>query len=159
MIAFHADAAIGDRAKQIEFARQLLPARAATQAVGLLRTRPELVPPSSQLALNLAPPGLVTCPDEPPEAWQEDAVARRLGLLLLALAEYSTLLQTAAYLGVPITTLLQSWHDSGMAGDSFGQWLTTDGPGGEVAGGGAISRRWDDFVRASVFRPRDEHHA
>lgn len=74
---------------------------------------------------------------------------------VLDLAEYSTLLQASAYLGTTITTLFQSWNDSGMAGDSFRQWLTTDGPGGEVPGGGAISRGWNDLVRACVFRPGD----
>ena len=71
---------------------------------------------------------------------------------VLDLAEYSTLLQTAAHLGVPITSLLDAWHSSGMVGDSFRQWLTTDGPAREIPGGGAISRRWNDVVRSCIFR-------
>lgn len=48
---------------------------------------------------------------------------------VMDLAEFSILVQSAAELGTSVASLLQAWHDSGLAGDSFRSWVTTDGPG------------------------------
>lgn len=72
---------------------------------------------------------------------------------VMDLSEFHVLLQVAGAQDRDIAEVLHEWLASDMGRDSFRSWLTTDGPGREIPGGGAISAEWMKIVRARLFGP------
>lgn len=70
---------------------------------------------------------------------------------VMDLSEFHVLLQVAAARNREPADILHEWLGSDMGRDSFRSWLTTDGPGREIPGGGAVSAGWMELVRARLF--------
>lgn len=71
--------------------------------------------------------------------------------VVMDLSEFHVLLQVASAHSAEPVAILEQWLDSDLGRDSFRSWLTTDGPGRHLPGGGAISDGWGDVVRRRLF--------
>jgi hypothetical protein len=72
---------------------------------------------------------------------------------VIDLSEFHVLLQVANAQKRDVAEILHQWLASEMGRDSFRSWLTTDGPGREIPGGGAISAEWMKVIRARLYGP------
>jgi hypothetical protein len=70
---------------------------------------------------------------------------------IMDLSEFHVLLQVSQVTGAGIAQVLDEWMSSGLNSANFRNWLTTDGPGSQLPGGGAISCRWQQRLERRVL--------
>lgn len=66
---------------------------------------------------------------------------------IMDLSEFHVLLQVSHATGATVTEILDDWFASRLDSANFRNWLTTDGPGRGLPGGGAISCRWQQRLQ------------
>ena len=66
---------------------------------------------------------------------------------IMDLSEFHILLQASQASGLAIHEVLDEWFASALDSANFRNWLTTDGPGRQLPGGGAISAKWQQRLQ------------
>lgn len=90
-IVFVTDKAALDRGEQVDLARRMLPNAFANQAIDRIRQEPKAVLTSTQVVLNLAVRALANCgADDLRADCTDDWLAKQLGLLILALGDFTS---------------------------------------------------------------------
>ncbi len=80
-------------------------------------------------------------------------------IAVMDLAEFTVLLQTSTATGISVEDLLEGWLTSDLYDCPFRDWAVTEGPAGDLPGGGAIASTWQERFNQWVHGETDQESA